>query len=264
MSLFTFAVPGWNALAFAVPAWCLSRVLANINPQSYKALDARPKSSRASAVRTIMQQALNAENVQGSKHFKRIQGMLKTLPESAGPKTIQTLVQHRLKVLHISPKIPPYTQGTDAHHGKYFICVHNSSQMEPVLPWIVTREVSHILNNDVLNRHIIATITSLAVAVLSVFALGLSLPASLGAVMLTNAVAHAIYFQMAERTADNFANKHCSKEQLEQGIAYLELVQAPRATYSYANRFFAMLLDPSEDSRIAGIRKALLEKAKTV
>jgi len=265
MSLFTFAAPGWNALAFALPAWSVLKCLGSMIPQSYKEYDALPKSPQAATIYAIVQKALDAENVAGSEHFERIQEMLQELPESAEPKTTATLLQHRLKVVNKetnSLDAPVHATGTDAHGGKYFIAIKPDSQTEPALHWIVTHEFSHILNDDALNLTIVKTCTSLGAALFSIFALGLSLPASVAAVMVTNVVTHTMCSQMAERSADNFANKHCSKEELKHGIAFLEFLKARKATHSYANRFFSMLLHPSEDSRIANIRKALLEKAK--
>ena len=62
---------------------------------------------------------------------------------------------------------------------------------------------------------------------------------------------------MVERAADDFAIKHCSKEQLEKGIALLELWKASRENGAYANNLYTWMSHPSENSRIAKIQKAL-------
>ena len=152
---------------------------------------------------------------------------------------------------------PVFTTGTDAQAGKYYIGIKPDPEAEQALPWVVTHELSHILNDDQLSLSICKTIASLGTATLSVIALGWSLLPSLGAVMIANCVTHAVYSQMSERAADHFAIKHCSKEQLKKGAAFFELIKARRENGTYSKNLITHLLHPSENSRIAKIQKAL-------
>lgn len=225
-----------------------------------------PQSDQTAAVKAIANQVLSSENVQGSEHFERVQDMLKEMPESAGPKTIESLLQYRLKIVKTeTDNYPVFSTGTDAQAGKYYIGIKPDSDVEQALPWIITHELSHILNDDPLNLCMIKTIASTAASALSVFALGWSLLPSLCAVVATNCITHIVCAQRSERTADDFAIKHCSKEELQKGIAFLQLVKTRRATGTYSKNLITWLLHPSENSRIAKIQKelGLLEKAKT-
>ncbi|MBX9720024.1 MAG: M48 family metalloprotease [Candidatus Obscuribacterales bacterium] len=248
----------WSLLSFALPAFGLLKVFAQSNPASYKKFDDMPQSDQAAAINAILERVLNAENVQGSEHFERTEDMLKELPDSAGPKTIQSLLRYRLKVVKTeTDDFPVFATGTDAQAGKYYIGVKPDPEVEPSLPWVVTHELSHILNDDQLTLGIAKTIASLGMAALSTFVLGWSLLPSLGAVIVTNCVTHTVCSQRAERAADDFAIKHCSREQLEKGIAFFELIKARRASGTYTNNLITCILHPSENSRIAKIRAAL-------
>lgn len=248
----------WNVLTFAVPAASLLKMFANSNPASYKKFDDMPESDQTAAVTAIVNRVLSAENVQGSEHFERVQDMLKEMPESAGPKTIESLLRYRLKIVKTeTDDYPVFATGTDAQAGKYYIGIKPDSDVEQALPWVITHELSHILNDDPLNLCIIKTIASAGAAALSVFALGWSLLPSLGAVIVTNCITHTVCAQRSERAADDFAIKHCSKEQLEKGIIFFELTKARRATGAYSKNLITWLLHPSENSRIAKIQKAL-------
>jgi Zn-dependent protease with chaperone function len=180
------------------------------------------------------------------------------MPESAGSRTIESLLRYRLKIVKTETNdYPVFTTGTDAQSGKYYIGITPDSEVEQALPWVITHELSHILNDDPLKLCIIKTIASVGAAAFSVFALGWSLLPSLGAVLVTNCVTHTVYAQRSERVADDFAIKHCSKEQLEKGIVFFELTKARRATGAYSKNLITWLLHPSENSRIAKIQKAL-------
>ena len=249
-----------------MPAIGLSRIFAHLNPASYKKFDDMPESDQSATVAMIANRVLSAENVQGSDHFERVQEMLQEMPENAGPKTIESLLRYRLKVVKTdTDHYPVFTTGTDAQDGKYYIGIKPDPAVEQALPWIITHELSHILNDDPLKLGIVKTIASLGTAAFSVFALGWTLLPSLGAVIATNCITHTIYSQRSERAADDFAIKYCSKQQLEKGVAFLKLIKARRSDGTYSNNFITRLLHPSENSRIAKIQKALepFVKAKT-
>lgn len=255
----------WSLISFALPAFGLLKVFGLSNPASYKRFDDMPESNQAASVNAIVERVLNAENVQGAEHFERIEDMLKELPDSVGSKTIQSLVHCRLKVVKVeTDDFPVFATGTDAQAGKYYIGVKPDFEMGTSLPWVITHELSHILNDDPLTLQIVKTVGSLGAAALSTFVLGWSLLPSLGATILTNCVTHIIYSQWSERAADGFAIKHCSREQLEEGIAFFELMKARRVRSVYKNNLITWALHPSENSRIAKIRDALglTEKAK--
>lgn len=248
----------WNLLSFSVPAFGLFNVFARINPASYKKFDETPESDQAVKVNAIVERVLNAENVPGSEHFERIQDMLQELPDSAGPKTIQSLIRCRFKVIKTeADDFPAFATGTDARDGKYYIGLKVDTEIERALSWIITHELSHILNDDPLQTSIFKTIGSLASASLSTFVLGLSLLPSLAALFLTTSLTHIICSQRGERAADDFAVKHCSRQELEEGIAVLALVKIRRAQGVYTNNPLLLMLHPSENSRIAKIRSAL-------
>lgn len=251
-------VVSWNLLSFIVPAASLLKTFAHSNPASYKKFDDMPKSEQTAAVAGIANRVLNAENVQGSEHFERVQDMLREIPENVGPKTIESLLRNRLKVVKTeTDEYPAFATGTDAQAGKYYIGIKPDSEVKQALPWVITHELSHILNDDPLNLCIIKTIASTGAAAFSVFVLGWSLLPSLGSVIITNCVTHAVYAQMSERTADDFAIKHCSKKQLEKGIIFLEFIKARRANGTYSKNLISWLLHSSENSRIAKIQKAV-------
>jgi hypothetical protein len=247
-----------NLFTFTVPAISLLKTFDNSNPASYKKFDDMPESDQTAAVIAIVNRVLSAENVQGSEHFERVQDMLKEMPENAGPKTIESLVRYRLKVVKTeTDDYPAFATGTDAQDGKYYIGIKPGFEVKPALPWVITHELSHILNDDPLNLCIIKTIASTGAAALSVFVLGWSFLPSLGSVIITNCVTHTVYTQISERIADDFAIKHCSKKQLEKGIIFLEFIKSCRENRTYSNNFLTWLLHPSENSRIAKIQKAL-------
>lgn len=255
----------WNLLTFAVPAVSLLKLLGHSNPASYKKFDDMPESDQTAAVTAIVTRVLNAENVQGAEHFERIQDMLKEMPENAGPKTIESLLRYRLKVVKTEKgPYPVCATGSDIQAGKYYIGIKPDPEIEKALPWSITHELSHILNDDPLSLAIIKTMAGVVTAALSVFALKWSLLPSLGTVIITNCLIHTVCSQRSERAADDLAIKHCSKEQLEKGIALFELIKARRADGTYSKNLITWLLHPSEDSRITKIQNALglLEAAR--
>jgi len=248
----------WNLLTFALPVATAQGVLAQLNPASYKELDRMPQSDLSAAVHAIAERVLQAEHVRGSEHFERIEDMLKELPDSAGPKTVQSLLRCRLKVVKTeTDEMPVFTAGTDTWVGKYYIGINPDPEMEAALPWVITHELSHILNEDHIGLVLVKAVASLGVAALSTLVLGWALLPSLGAVVFTNCVTHTIFSHRMEGAADDFAIQHCSREQLEKGIACLELCQARRAKGNYKNNLITWILHPSDNSRIAKIRAAL-------
>lgn len=248
----------WSLLTFAEPAAGFLQILADLNPASYKRFDDMSESDQTAALTAVVTRVLNAENVEGAEHFERIQGMLKEIPGNAGPKTVESLLRYRLKIVKTETEdYPVFATGTDAQAGKYYIGIKPDPELEQALPWAITHEISHILDDDAFNLRIIKTIASVGTAALSVFALGWSLLPSLSAVFITNCVTHIVCAQQSERAADDFAIRHCSKVDLEQGITFFKAVKARRVKGLYSKNLMIRLLHPSEDSRITKIQKAL-------
>ncbi len=217
-----------------------------------------PESDQADRINGILQRVLNAQNVQGTEHFERIREMLEGLPDSEDPKTIESLLRCRFKVVTTErDDFPVFVTGTDVKDGKYYIGIKSDPEVVPSLPWIVTHELSHILNEDQLTLGLAKTVVSLGMAALSTFVLGWSLLPSLGSIILTNWVTHIVCSQWAERAADDFAIKHSSREELQEGIKVLKLIKKRRASGIYADNLMTRICHPSEDSRIAKIRAAL-------
>jgi len=245
----------WNILAFGVPALSFAKMLTLVSPASYLQFEKMPHSERTADVQAIVERVLHAENVPASPHYERIQDMLQN---TASPtKTISALVQSRVKIVDTQrDDYPAFTTGTDADAGKYYIGL-NAGLGQKALPWIIAHEISHILNEDPLRMAMIKAAASSAATALFTFGLGWSLLSSAGGAVLTNCIVHGICSQRAEKRADDFAIRHCSKQELEKGIEFFETVKALRESGTYSKSWIVRLLHPPEEARIAKIRKAI-------
>lgn len=216
--------------------------------------------------------------------------MVRALPDSVGVKDVKAVIANRLKVVvmdntampihstdtdHLKVVVeyneaPICSTGTDIDKGTFFVEIDREMEcQEPypwakraqeALPWLATREVCHLLERDWVKIFGIKTIVSLSAAILSTVVLGWGLLLSACATVAANIVTHAIVSHRAENRADDFANKHCSAQECEKAIAYLESVRDFKSQEGIAASVKETVLSafrPSEDARIAKIRKTL-------
>lgn len=244
----------WNLLVYFLPACNFFELLeATVLP---KEIEGSPI-DRSISITAIVKRTLEAEYVPGSLHFTNIQKALQSLPDSAEPKTIESFLQHRLKVLSFpADGFSNLVVRMSLAGGKYYI-QHGADVDPDVLPWTITQRTSHILDGNLLNTAKLRVITSLATATLSVFAFGWPLIPSWIATVVAERAVETIYSHRAANAADDFAIKHCSTEELEKGALFLEKTKLARAADSFFKKLNNRLRLPSVDSRIAKIRTTI-------
>jgi hypothetical protein len=238
-------------LSWVLPLDYLLKTARCENPDTYVSLDEMPPSHRSAEVCAIVERVLNAENVPNSQYYSRITEMLKPLPE---PKTINALLQHRLRVIDRNTVRYAEAGGTD--RGKYYIALAPTSEGEE-LPFVITHELSHILNSDRLFKDLLKTIVDIAAIAITTFVLGWSGIGVLTGVLATDFVVGAILSHQREMAADDFAIKHCTREQLEKGIAFFKKVKVQNSQCGFLVQVRQFFRHPSPDSRIANVEKRL-------
>ena len=208
---------------------------------------------------------LNKKILENPDAFPRIQDLIDELPTSPEPRTIDSLLRHKFKVTTaLNDYMPVGVAGIGSifPSGQYFVGVHPSTDPK-ILPWAIAHEVSHILNEDNLELACFAAASSLAGAFFSTYIMDWSLPTSLAVTLAAQTLGHTAFSRITEAAADDFALKHCSIEQLQSGIEFLEKSRANRANYSYwtyLKNFRVLFLHPSFESRIAKIQKAITDR----
>lgn len=246
----------WNLLTYALPLYSAYSLIGQANPNSYKEYDKIHPSSRSDQIYAIVEKALKAENVKGSEHFEAIQDLLEDLPDSAGPKTIKTLISYRLKAIDVQGNIQACTTGTDLNEGKYYLLI-NSNLKKEVLPFIVNHELAHILKDDALVKRALKTVSSFAFSIIFASCLNWSLLPSLLGVIGTNVLVHHVISHIEENEADDFAIKHCSKEELKEAISFFKTIKVIKDTHASIYRVISQLLHPSEEARMLKISRAI-------
>lgn len=257
----------WNLLPFSFPAYNFWNMLKIANPNLYANFETMQESPHAQTVREIVKRVLNAENTEGSQYSERVADMISALPDSVTPRNVDSLFQHRFKVVASETDDHPiFTGGTDSGKGKYYIGIKSNFEInESSLNFTIAHELSHILEDDMMSLFGLRAGATFTVAALGTFVFGWSLPICLGSLMLTNAITRVSYSQYSERRADDFSIRHCSADHLEGGIQFLEMIKKRyRTNGSYSSKFVSWLYYPSEDSRIAKFRRAILEKTKGI
>ena len=214
---------------------------------------------------------INSKMLNNSDAFPRIQDLIDELPTFPVPKNIDSLLRHKIKVITSERKYSSFSVtgiGSTDPCGQYFIHIHpsvyNNKEAMSALPWIISHETSHILNEDRLVLAELSIISSLATAIFSSYVMNWSFASSLVATLAAQTIADTTFHRICEASADDFAIKHCSIEQLKKGLEFLEKSKARRDQhYSYWIRVkYCRLLSlhPSYESRISKIQKAIIDK----
>ncbi len=208
---------------------------------------------------------LNAKMLENPNAFPRVQDLIDELPTSPEPRTIDSLLRHKFKVTTaLNEKMPVGVTGIGSAFpsGQYFIGVSPSFNPK-ALPWAIAHEVSHILNDDALATMACKSICSLTAAFFSTYIMNFSLPTSLITTLAAQELSEVIISRSCESDADDFALKHCNNEQLQSGIDTLKEIENShtKCTYwTYLKNFKSFNLHPSDESRIAKIRKAIASR----
>ncbi len=246
-----------NLLAFSIPGFSSYKLFACQASATYKELEQKAASQFNDIILPIVERAFNAENSPNAEHYERIQDMLKELPVGVN-RDIKSLLSQRIKVVD-ALETAGFAAATGCDDKYYIILRKDIAQLgfdRACLPWMITHEVSHILNDDNFSRCFIKAATGFAAVAVSTFLLGLSLIPALGVAIGVNTATSVIIFHKTENQADDFAIRHCSRQELEKGKEFLEKVKDLKGKNKFYN-IVTRLMHPSEDSRIAKIQAAL-------
>ena len=261
----------WSLLPYAIPLIGGYKTISAMHPSTYSKYNEAPESALSVVVKEIAWRVLNAENRPGTRYQERIQDLIDGLPDSVGEKNVQAVIDSRIKVATIrDPSMPIHATGTDvdigAAVGKLFIAVDPDAQSTAgaALPWICTHEICHLLEGDHVELPGMKAIASLAVAILTTSVLGWAVLPSIGAAVVANIVTHAAVSLRAEKRADDFANKHCTRYERLMAVEYFKRIERsrPEGVFSYPAKWIRSVLHPSEAARIAKIQASLLADLK--
>ena len=256
-----------NLLTFLVPAANIGSSVYSLAPSSYQKFTKWSTCDHAETIRNIVGRILNKEIAPGAPyHESLINSIQEGLPQSVQPKTIQTFLDTRLRIVlfppghHASNAISPMmTRGSDWDIGKEpgtFVIALPADLEEAAVPWFAARECCHLLNDAHLETKVYTAIASLAAAIFSTFVLGWTLLPSLGLTLLAQSIAHIVSSQREEKRADAFANLHCTDEEKKHAIALLQTREQFRSAGSFPvlDSLFKFLTYSLERERAAMIR----------
>jgi len=238
-----------DILAYGIPLVDAVFTVVGYLPGTYSEYEKAPESTYSGRVKEIAQKVLSdIHPLYESSCYKTLQYYIGELPESVNPKDIQSFVDARLKVTATTATegiswLDPTTElirvagtpmDTKSAQGKFFINIApniaknlgvDKAVIDAALPWIVAREIYHILQVDWVVIPAIMTIMSLSAAILSTAVLGLSVLPSVCFVAGVHVVTLKFLDRLADDEADHFANNHCTKEEREHAITWLEKVK---------------------------------------
>ena len=250
-----------NLLAYAIPLIGGVRTLAGFHPANYRNYEAAPESAHSALVKQIAERVLEAELQPETAYRETVQELIQDLPDVIAARNVQALIATRLRVVSMKNEaMPIHSTGTPmdmgAATGRLFIAIDPEidGPMKEALPWIATHELCHLLEGDALEIRAIKTIVSLAMTILSTAVFGWGLLPTIGAAMAANSITHIALSLRAEQRADDFANRHCSKAERMQAVAFLEHLKDSRPC-SRLGSIVRSLLHPSEEARIAAIQR---------
>lgn len=165
-----------------------------------------------------------------------------------------------LKVLNSSEDLVYSKVVATPEERKYYIVLHPNI-CEASLPWVITREIFHILNESEIGlgafRIYSSLITSLMTSI-DIFKYSQHSCATAWALTAASvAIAQAFHAHKTESRADDFALNHCSDEELIRGIEYLIMMERIRLHNNPENNRFVDFFHPPEGPRIQKILQYL-------
>lgn len=231
----------WHLLSFIVPAYSFYRSITTAY-YDYKKYEKSAPHPLSKDVMKIVKDILEAENIQRPMLFKIINGK--------------------------KDAEPAFTRMVHTKEGaKYYIILHPEIK-EPFLPWVITREVSHILNNSEIFMDALKVTASFTMSfttsfgALANFSNYLHCITAWGLTAVSPLLAQGVYTHISEERADDFAIKHCSNEELKRGVALLEEMQKIRLQSDPVRNPLDDFFHPPEYLRIEKIRQHLCVKKK--
>lgn len=257
----------WNLLAYAIPLFGGIKTFSACIPSTYRKYEESSESLHSVVVKEVADRALSAEINSKGNYQKRIQEMIQELPDSISVRNLKAVLDRRLRVVSIKNDLKPiHSIGTDLDigsvQGKFFIGIDPRIEKtaQEALPWIVTHEICHILEDDWVEIPGIKTIASLSATILSTFVFGWGLIPSTITAIGTNFVTHVILSHRAENRADDFANHHCLPQEREKAMAYFEHIKNARSQQrisAFVEKIILSIFYSSYEERIGKIRGTL-------
>lgn len=251
----------WNLLTYALPSFRILETIRCYHPSTYKRFEDVPESPLSYNIKDIVERILTTQNQPGMPFQRRVEDIIAELPQTAKSRDVKGIIEARLKVIATSDVSPIFATGTDCEDGRYYISVAPEEQEEAAkaLAWTITHEVGHLLGDDWVEMSGAKMISSLVSTFATTYFLSWSLLHCVGTVILTNAVTHVAMSHRAEKRADDFANTHCTGQERERGIEYLQSVKNRNSEQGgLISRILSRVFHPDPDSRIAKIRASLV------
>ena len=228
-------------------------------PYKYKKLDEAQNHSQENEIKEKISNILNSA-FENTEYKEMIQDNLDELQD--GKKTINYFVETKIKIVS-KESSNPSLQGLDiigstgTSQGKYYIILPSkiNENLQKALPWVLSHELAHVLEEDWLQFQLIKTIIVFSSTVFCIYKKINFIPATIGIITL-NVISQIYLHHKAENKADHLANSICKKDDLESAkklLNYFESNSVGSGIKYKLKNIYRLFTHPLTKNRVANI-----------